>query len=109
MMVMHMPRASWAAADSGNFVVPDENACMVGLQVPGELFNKVDRAVSAAGTADGNRDVGSVFAHEFRQPPQQEAADVIQHAAGFDMLFEVVGDRTVAPGQFAQGRLPVGI
>jgi hypothetical protein len=50
--------------------------------VGGERLGEIDRAMLAAGAADGNGDIAAIIALESRQPVGDEASDVLKHLLG---------------------------
>src|SRR5690606_11433431 len=77
-----------------------------GLRDP---FGDEDRAVSPAGTAERDVDVGLSLRGITRQQLEQEVADADEGALERDVALDVARDRLILPGLLAQFRVPVRI
>src|SRR5512135_3383619 len=78
-------------------------------EVPRQLLGEIDRAVPAAGAAEGHGEVAAAVAVVAREPLGDEAADVLQHAPHLRLRFEKGYDRPIASGKRTQPLLVMRI
>mmetsp|Transcript_15320 Transcript_15320/g.36540 ORF Transcript_15320/g.36540 Transcript_15320/m.36540 type:complete len:376 (-) Transcript_15320:629-1756(-) len=78
-------------------------------ELAGQHLDQINRAVLAAGAADGDGEVAALVGREMRQPARQESADLAQHHADLGLGRQVAGHRRVAAGQRAQLAVVVGV
>ena len=74
-----------------------------------QLLDQVDRAVLAAGAADGHRDVAAVIAHQRMQPVAYELLNVPEHVTHLVVACQVADHWLILAGQVAQAGLVVRI
>ena len=80
-----------------------------GAQAFSHGFGGIDRAVSPAGTAEGDVDIGLALRRIARQQHQQQVTDPREGIGKSRVAHDVFAHRRVLPGLFAQGRHPVRI
>src|SRR3989338_5778388 len=79
------------------------------LEMPGEFFGEIDRAVLPAGAAEGNCKITAAIRDVTRQPAFHEIADIAKHVLHGRGVFQKFDYRRVVPGKRAQRRIVVRI
>src|SRR4029077_12119016 len=75
----------------------------------GQALDDVDRAMLAAGAADGDGEIAAIVRFIFRNATVDEAHDVVDQPAYAVLSFKKTHHFRVTAGEAAQARLPVRI
>src|SRR6187402_2632908 len=89
-------RVLLARAVSADYLVPRVDLWKFRREMSRETFHKIHRAMLAAGTANGDRQITAVGAYQLGYPMFQEADDVLEHLRHLWMPFEIFDHRWIA-------------
>ncbi len=78
-------------------------------EIVGQRFGDKNRAVLAARTTDGYRQVAAFTCFESPQPGFQKLAQIGDHLHHLRLAFQKLDNRPIQPGQRSQLRLPVWV
>ncbi len=86
-----------------------DHALALAAQVLGDSVHQIDRAVLAAGAADGDIEIGAVVQLEGRDPLIEKTFEALQHLHRFRLRLEIADHFFVLAVERLELGLPVGI